>query len=680
MNSFFKVIFSLICLFPILLSAQKSEYFDGPYVFHQNDSLRVQWVEGGVGHDTLIAKSEAGVFQREFLPTVDLRDLDFETNESAVFTGAQKIIALSDVHGQYDLMLKLLKATGVIDVENHWQLGNGHLVIVGDNLDRGSKHTEVLWFLFYLQKEARKAGGKVHVLLGNHEVMVMNGDLRYIHKKYRYTAGVFNTLYRDFFREGSVLGDWLASRPVIISVNERLFVHGGVSPSILELRYSLDKINETFRGQLIRRNEDIIFQDQKLALLYAENGPLWYRGYFNIDSTFIDMKGVNRILRRFKQKNIIVGHTSMESIKPLFEGKVIGIDCSIKLGKTGQVLIFENDKFFIGELSGDRNPIAQTEQDLPEKKKGLFDYVYEMEGRPHLKIETDIKCLIKKKGREEYQKAQFTLSDNSGETLLNLKGKLRARGNIRKKVCMLPPVKIDFPKKKLDSLGFIKHDKLKLVFPCSYAASNQEKLFKEYFLYELYKLIEPSGIRAKLIDIHLTDAEKDEKMTGILVEDEVAYANWNNANVIEKGKIAASHFDRESFVKMQFFQYMIANTDWSLENKHNLEIVNLNSPPKILALPYDFDYSGFVGQSYAVPHPSLPIKDVHERYFFSYKVSDEEFEKAVEFYRSVEEDVYRLCENAVYMSEKINKANKNYLRSFFKMLENPDRLKKSILR
>lgn len=698
------------CLFwPFLMSAQGRNYYDGPYIFHQDDSLRIQWVEAGNGHDTIIAKSDAGIFDRAFLPVVDLQNIDFQPIGKDSYSGVKKVVALSDIHGQYELMLKLLKANNVIDDKNHWNFGKGHLVINGDNLDRGDRVLDILWYLFYLQKEAEKAGGKVHVLLGNHEIMVLNGDVRYLHKKYRYTSALFQTLYNNFFKEGSVLGDWIASHQVMLSVNEKLFLHAGVSPTILDLKLSIKEVNELFRKQIIRRHEDAIYQDKKLAELYGGNGPLWYRGYF--DSLALEVKEVKKTLKRFKQNAIIVGHTSLEAIKSLYGGKVIAIDCRIKLGETGQVLIIENDQFMVGDLMGQKHVLAgdfspepvSTPNTPPAKvvsiqtpatntvstnssptssaqKPWLFDQIYQMKKNPALSICTDIRQLIKRKNREEYQSAKFILVGTAEEEGFQLNGKIRARGNVRKKVCSLPPVKLDFSKKKLDSLGYLKLDKLKLVLPCSYSDYNQEKLFKEYFLYELYNLIDSNGIRAKLIDIELNNPKKNQEMVGIIVEDEASYAQRKNAKIIEKGRVPASLCDRESFVKMQFFQYMIANTDWSLDNRHNLELVKLVDENKILALPYDFDYSGFVGQEYAVPHESLNIKDIHQRYFFSYKVSDAEFNRVVEFYKSIEDEVYALCDSADYMESRTIAANKNYLKSFFKLLEAPDKLKKNILR
>lgn len=668
----------LLCtLFPILLFSQiNPEYFDGPYIFDQNDSLQIQWIEAGIGHDSLIAKSDATIFERPSLPKVDLQNLDFKRDSQVVFKEIRNVIALSDVHGQFGILKKLLLANQVVDENNHWKYGKGHLVVVGDNFDRGDQVLDILWFLFFLQKEAERAGGKVQVLLGNHEIMVLQGDIRYINKKYYYTSAIFKNQYYHFFRKGSILGDWIASHKVLTSVNKNLFVHAGVSDAVLDLDLSLEEINNTFTKKLLRAKEEDIYNDSLLTLLYSETGPVWYRGYFDTEN--FKNKNIKSILKRLDQHRIIVGHTSLDKITPMFEGRVIAIDCSIKKGLDGQVLILENNDYLVGDLEGKKSILAGIK---PTDRTSLFDYIYNQEGLPKVRIETNFKKIKKHKMKEKYQEGQLIVADQFGENALRFNGRLRARGNMRKQVCNMPPIKFDVKKSSLTDHHFMKIDKLKFVFPCKGGKAAQEYLYKEYFLYVLYAFIDENSIRAKMVDVHICENGKDKyQMTGLVVEDEAEYERKHNARVITKGKVNASNLDRELFLKMEFFQYMIANTDWSLANKHNLELVKVPSREKIIALPYDFDYCGFVGQNYAVPHESLPIKDVNERYFFSYKITEEEFYQTVKYYLSIEEDIYRLCDEATYMSERTIKFNKAYLKDFFDLLRNPERLKPNMIK
>lgn len=664
-------VFSYLLLV-VALSGQKKEYFDGPYIFETQDSLLIQWVAAGEGYDTTIHKSIATHFDIESLPKVDLQQLNSVQTQQATYEGVDEVFAVSDIHGQHDLFLKLLRANDIVDEENNWSYEKGHLVIVGDNFDRGDKVLDLLWFLFDLQKQADAAGGKVHVMLGNHEVMVLNNDLRYIHKKYYYSSALFTTRYDQFFRKGSILGDWLSSHPVVLSINGNLFVHGGISTAVLGLEKSIEEINETFVEHLIRKDNNEA--DPVLDLLAQGDGPLWYRGYF--DSLAVNQARLDSILTTLDQTAIVVGHTSMDKITSLYNGKLIAIDCSIKLGLGAQGLQIENDIYTVADSEG-----KKTRLHGPNDKANisLYNYLYNLPERAMITIETDIKNLVRRSSKEEYQPATLSIKTENN-SIMTLEGRARARGNIRKKVCKYPPVKFDFSKSYLDSLGFVENDKLKLVFPCTSQSYSQTKLYKEFFLYQLYNIIDTNSLTAKLLDMSIIyEGEEKNHFTGFLIEDEEEYALRKDARVVETGRLNAEILERSSFLKMAFFQYMICNTDWAISPSHNIELVKLKSVDKVIALPYDFDYSGYVGQHYAVPHNSLPIKEVSERYFMPYKVKEGEFNAMVTYYLSIEDKVYALIDQADYLGEKEQKLSTSFFKKFFDSLRYPNRIKGNII-
>jgi hypothetical protein len=271
--------------------------------------------------------------------------------EEINFTTTGQVVALSDVHGQYLVTLKLLREHRIIDDNNNWIFGNGHLVLVGDIFDRGDQVTELLWLFHKLERQAPKSGGRVHVLLGNHELMVLTGDLRYVHKKYRYTMAVMKLPLNEIFSEESYLGAWLRSRPLAITINDMAFVHGGFSELLLNKTNSLATINRLGQ-QSIDANPDEIGQDSLLQFMGTIDGPLWYRGYF--DKEQVGKRNVDNILKKLNKNHIIVGHTSHEAIVSLFGNKVIGVDSSIKFGKRGEILIRDRGVFYRGTVQGER--------------------------------------------------------------------------------------------------------------------------------------------------------------------------------------------------------------------------------------------------------------------------------------------------------------------------------------
>ena len=132
------------------------------------------------------------------------------------FRGVDSICAISDIHGEYEKYLALLSSQGIIDENLRWSFGKGHLVVLGDCFDRGDRVTELLWHIFSLEKQAEKAGGRVHLLLGNHEVMILGEDFRYMNDKYRKVENILGVKYQDLYSTQSLLGRWLRQKPIII--------------------------------------------------------------------------------------------------------------------------------------------------------------------------------------------------------------------------------------------------------------------------------------------------------------------------------------------------------------------------------------------------------------------------------------------------------------------------------
>ena len=249
-----RLILTIGCFF-ILLSthfAQRTyNYNDGPYLEVRGDSMQVLWIENGDLNESTVPLVLPYHFENKVLPAVTINDLTPQANPFKRYVDVKKFVALSDIHGQHHIFIELLKKHQVIDSNEVWMYGDGHLVIVGDVMDRGEQVTESLWFLYKLEKEATLAGGKVHTLLGNHELMVMHGDIRYANKKYRYTSGITQKPYPDFFNDQTVLGQWLRSKNIATVINDFGFVHGGISEKLIKKERSLSTINEIFKTQII---------------------------------------------------------------------------------------------------------------------------------------------------------------------------------------------------------------------------------------------------------------------------------------------------------------------------------------------------------------------------------------------------------------------------------------------
>ena len=218
--------------------------------------------------------------------------------------------------------------------------------------------TEVLWHLFGLEKQALRTGGMVHLLFGNHEFMILNQDMRYINYKYMKVEEISGTKYIDFYSKSSVLGKWLRSRPLVITINDIIFIHGGISIEMVHREIRLSRANQFF-SKLIAGTE--IKSDQQideLSYLINANGPLWYRGYFT-DSNFTENR-LDSILAFYGKNHIVVGHTPDSTIKSLFYNKILGVDSGIGNGLPGEMLIIKEGIFYKGCATGKRTELLTT--------------------------------------------------------------------------------------------------------------------------------------------------------------------------------------------------------------------------------------------------------------------------------------------------------------------------------
>lgn len=331
---------------------------DGPYLFYEEDGVVAQWADLEAGTKGEVVFTETNFDKlprfRSFRPEyVDLHRT-FKPDPQIHFNGVNRVAAISDIHGQFDTGVKLLSSHGIIDAQNNWAFGNGHLVIVGDIFDRGDQVTEMLWLVHDLQIQAREAGGRLHFLLGNHETMIMEGDDRYLNKKYRKTMGLTGKFYRELYGKDTYLGRWLRSMPISISINGNVYVHGGLGRHMVKELSNIAKINEVYREYIMDVDDlsETLSESHRLSMLHGREGPLWYRGYF-VDNEF-DERDLNFILRKIKADRIIVGHTSFTAIKSYFEGKLIAVDSSIKFGSIGEVLLIEDGTYYRGKITGER--------------------------------------------------------------------------------------------------------------------------------------------------------------------------------------------------------------------------------------------------------------------------------------------------------------------------------------
>ncbi|MCU0458382.1 MAG: metallophosphoesterase [Bacteroidales bacterium] len=240
-------------------------------------------------------------------------------------TGGQ-IFVVGDMHGEYSRTADMLRTNGIIDENGDWAWGKGHLVFVGDIFDRGSEVMEALWMIYRLEKQAVLSGGMVHMVLGNHEPMIFNNDLRYVTGDYYSLCDNLHLNYSDLFDYKSLLGFWLRQKPVGIRINNYLFVHAGFSPEFIRREVGLDSVNRLVWRYMNGKENPADTELRQFIL--GGSGVLWYRGLVDEDPSWdvIDSESLAECLEFYDCDALVIGHTEVDSIKYFFDGRVIDVN------------------------------------------------------------------------------------------------------------------------------------------------------------------------------------------------------------------------------------------------------------------------------------------------------------------------------------------------------------------
>ncbi len=320
--------------------------------------------------------------------------------------------------------------------------------------------------------------------------------------------------------------------------------------------------------------------------------------------------------------------------------------------------------FTYGVVPANAQATANTKE-----KTGLFDNDEVL----NITISGNIKDLLNDRSDNDPYRPQILLYKNADGTEISLPVEAKTRGHFRKmrENCIYPPLLIHFINDaKLPSSVFRGQDKLKMVMPCL----TDGYVIKEYLLYKIYNLITPKSLKAKLLKVSLIDTKSNKEYKPfytILLEDEEQMAQRNNVVVIKR-KIYPQDTDTATFLTMAVFEFMIANTDWSVEYLQNIKLLNNESTGVAEAVPYDFDHAGLVNAPYAKPAEALLMSSVKERRYRGYCVKDLKFfESTIATFNRLKNDIYNLYAGCTLLDTKYIKSALQYLDEFYATINNP---------
>ncbi len=307
----------------------------------------------------------------------------------------------------------------------------------------------------------------------------------------------------------------------------------------------------------------------------------------------------------------------------------------------------------------------------PHSGESIFNQLQRKEVL-EMTLVAELDSLIQFRKTEDYSRAILSYENEQGtEQVYQIK--VKPRGKFRRMVCDFPPLKLKFSKDELEAAGLEPFNELKLVTHClDDPERSKELIMREYLAYKMYNELTPNSFKVQLVKITYKDKDdKSLKMTrwGFLMEDKEELASRMNAVECEcMGKTKdAYHAGQEKLASV--FQYMIGNTDWSLEMNRNVVLMTMNDG-RIVPVPYDFDFSMMVGAPYMRPNSSVNQTPNMERVYMGNADSVNEIYSTLAYFRTKEDDLQEIVYNFRWLEQESKDEITAYLDTFFNLIKN----------
>ena len=274
----------------------------------------------------------------------------------------------------------------------------------------------------------------------------------------------------------------------------------------------------------------------------------------------------------------------------------------------------------------------------------------------------------------------------SGDETYTIQAHIRSRGDYRKKNCFYIPLKLKFEAARTKGTPLEGVSKFKLVLPCMLEEGNDDALIKEYMAYKIYERLMPYHFRTKLIDVRWKDTgrrrSRDYQVKAFMLEDIDETARRYHSKEIKR-MIPPQQQDDTTAVGLAYFEFLIANTDFSMRGRHNIKL--LFKEGRILPIPFDFDLSGMVNASYAevsgIRNISKRIDDVTQRAYKGYLRDEGVMQAMRQYFLEQKDDVLSviMAHEGLFRDTRTTGTMIQFVTDFYKILENDKKFERQIL-
>jgi len=322
----------------------------------------------------------------------------------------------------------------------------------------------------------------------------------------------------------------------------------------------------------------------------------------------------------------------------------------------------------------------------PSANAGSPDPLFQDDATLRVEITAPFSRLINERPKDREFQGSFSFKGPDGEAV-KLDLQVRARGKFRHTNCHFPPLYLNFKRSQVVGTLFDQQNKLKMVVHCKDSARYQQTLLREYLAYRMLNSMTDSSFRVRLLEITYVDSE-DRRPRMV-----------RNAFVIEHVDRLGDRLDRQKlnifpdnvqviqagYLNLtSVFQYLLGNTDFSPirgsdgECCHNYELFEKEGAP-LLAIPYDFDMSGFVNNPYAEPDEWLDIDNVRQRLYQGFCVNNDHVEASVSEFLGARDTLHALAENLQEMAPTVRELVADYMDKFYETISDPQAVQREII-
>lgn len=309
---------------------------------------------------------------------------------------------------------------------------------------------------------------------------------------------------------------------------------------------------------------------------------------------------------------------------------------------------------------------------------GQDSTLFDSEEILELSLKGDVRQLFKNtKGEAQYFDFSLGYADEIG-VQHSIPLRVRTRGHFRREmnICNYPPLLLNFTKDNTGNTIFSGQDKLKLVMPCQ----GEKYVLREFYAYKVYNQLTPKSFKVRLVRLTIIDDSDKPKnyasFLGFLIEEEEQMAKRNQMAALDKELVKPESIELDDFLRMSVFQYLIGNTDWSIQYRQNIKLIIPSENQKPVAVPYDFDHAGIVRPPYAMPAPELKLATVADRRYRGYCLEEMQlFESIFSEFNAKKDAIYALYAESELMDPKSIKSTINYLDEFYATINNSKRVK-----